>query len=220
MKLLVPQAPSRPFPAAGALGFLLLPGLLSAQATWRDPAVLDHTAAMAAHHLCAGTFVVGRDYQRPPHRVLAEDIKPFPDFNWQEDFHYDVDLEAKTARVWGPEVRPRMDRYNGDQGCTILPPGEVEVFFEPVPVPRAPTSPERVRWPTGDQGAYGSFPEVREEALREALDWAMDQGQNTRALVVVYRGKVIGERYASGFTRNTPQISWSQGKSITAALVH
>ncbi len=219
MRHLAPRTPGHSFPTAVVFLLLLLPGLISAQATWGDPIVLDHTAAMAAHHLCSGTFVVGRDYQRPPHRVLEEDIAPFPDFNWQEDFQYHVDLEERTARVWGPDVSARIAKYNDDQGCTILPPGEVDVFFEPVPVPRAPTNPESVPWPSGDQGAYGSFPEVSEDALTEALDWAMDQGQNTRAVVVVYRGKVIGERYAPGFTRNTPQISWSQGKSITAALV-
>jgi len=201
------------------LSLPLLPGSVTAQTTWTDPIVLDHTAAMAAHHLCSGTFVVGRDYQRPPARVLEEDIKPFPNFNWQDDFEYEVDLEAKTASVWGPGLSPRMAKYNGDQGCAILPPGEEDVFFDPVPVPRALPNPESHPWPTGDDGAYGSFPEVDEDGLTDALDWAMEQEQNTRALVVVYRGKVIGERYAPGFTKNTPQISWSQGKSITAALV-
>ena len=42
---------------------------------------------------------------------------------------------------------------------------------------------------------------------------------NTRAIVVVHRGKIVGERYAPGWTKDTPQISWSAGKSITAALV-
>jgi CubicO group peptidase (beta-lactamase class C family) len=47
----------------------------------------------------------------------------------------------------------------------------------------------------------------------------MEQPQNTRALVVAYKGRILGERYAPGFTKDTPQISWSQGKSITAALI-
>jgi CubicO group peptidase (beta-lactamase class C family) len=36
---------------------------------------------------------------------------------------------------------------------------------------------------------------------------------------VIHKGKIIAERYAQGFTAHTPQISWSQGKSITAALI-
>jgi CubicO group peptidase (beta-lactamase class C family) len=48
----------------------------------------------------------------------------------------------------------------------------------------------------------------------------MAQSQyNTRAIVVAYDGKIIGERYARGWTKDTPQIGWSEGKSLTAALV-
>ena len=42
---------------------------------------------------------------------------------------------------------------------------------------------------------------------------------NTRAIVVVHGDEIVGERYAPGWTGDTPQISWSAGKSITAALV-
>ena len=57
-------------------------------------------------------------------------------------------------------------------------------------------------------------------ALDAALDAAMGtEEQNTRALAVVRHGKIVGERYAPGFTRNTPQISWSEGKSVTATLI-
>ena len=61
---------------------------------------------------------------------------------------------------------------------------------------------------------------VDTDKVSEALDWAMRQeAQNTRSIVVVYDGKIIGERYAPGWTKDTPQISWSEGKSITSALV-
>ncbi len=195
------------------------PGVLTAQdVLWNNPEVRDHIAAMAAHHLCSGTFVVGRDYQRLPSRVLEEDIKPFRNFAWPDDFEWTVDLDAKRAKVWGPAVAKRTAEYNGDQGCTILPTGTDDVHFTPVSVPRNSPDPETTPWPTGDVGAHGAFPEVDGLRLSAAFNWAMDQPQNTRALVVVYRGKIIGERYAPGFTKNTPQISWSQGKSIAAAL--
>jgi len=174
---------------------------------------------MGAHHLCSGVFVVGRDYQRNPEQVFAEDIESFPAFNWQDDFEYAVDMNAKTASVWAQDVTRRTAKYNGDQGCSILARGETDVHYEPVPVPRNLPDPGTQAWPTGDMGAYGSFPEVNQASLDSTFEWAMEQGQNTRALVVAYRGQVIGERYAPGFTKNTPQISWSQGKSITAALI-
>jgi CubicO group peptidase (beta-lactamase class C family) len=175
---------------------------------------------MAAHHLCSGSFVVGRDYRRSPQEVLEQDIARFPVFEWQSDFEYEVDETAKTAIVSAPGVEPRTARYNGDQGCSILPPGKDNVFYEPISLPRSLPDPSTQDWPTGDVGATEPVPDgVDMTALEGALDWAMEQPQNTRALVVAYKGKVLGERYAPGFTKNTPQISWSQGKSITAALI-
>lgn len=197
----------------------VFPATLDAQVSWADSIVREHVASMAAHHLCSGTFVVGRDYQRTPTRVLEEDIRPFSDFAWQDDFRWEVDEEGRTASVWADGINRRTARYNGDQGCSILPVGAESVYFTPVPVPRSGDAPETLPWPTGNQDAYASFPEIDKAQLNAALDWAMAQPQNTRALVILYRGKIVGERYAPGFTRNTPQISWSQGKSITAALV-
>lgn len=40
----------------------------------------------------------------------------------------------------------------------------------------------------------------------------------TRALLVMQNGKIIYERYAKGFDRDTKLISWSMAKSITAVL--
>jgi CubicO group peptidase (beta-lactamase class C family) len=180
-----------------------------------------HVAATAAHHLCSGMFVVGRDHSRAVDEVLSMDIARFPQFRFSDAFDYTVDVDEQSATVWAPGVEPaRKARYHGYQGCTILPAGVEDVFFEPVDVVSALPDPATQAWPLGDVEAYGSFPEVDGPTLDAALDRAMSStDQNTRALVVVYRGKIIGERYAEGFGKDTPQISWSQGKSVTAALV-
>jgi CubicO group peptidase (beta-lactamase class C family) len=177
-----------------------------------------HVAATAAHHLCSGMFVVGRDHRRTVDEVLSMDIARFPQFRFSDAFEYTVDVDEQSATVRAPGVEPaRKARYHGDQGCTILPAGVDDVFFEPVD---AVPDPATQAWPLGDIDANGRFAEVNRPTLDAALDRAMSRAdQNTRALVVVYRGKIIGERYAEGFGKDTPQIGWSQGKSITAALV-
>ena len=188
-----------------------------------DPVeVRTNKAGMAAHHICSGMFVVGRDYERIASQVVAQDIRRFEIFDWQDDFEYEVNWGSRTASVWGDDIPRQSAEYNGDQGCTILPEGFDDVTFEPVVVPRRIPDPSTTMWPMGDMGAYHeTMPrEVDESKLNYALDWVMGQEEhNTRALVVVYKGKIIGERYASGFSRNTPQISWSQGKSVASALV-
>lgn len=184
--------------------------------------VRGHIAGMAAHHICSGVFVVGRDYERSPEVVVVQDIRRFDIFKWQDDFEYAVNYETRTVSVSGEDFGTRSAEYNGDQGCTVLPDGLEDVTFEPQVVERLSPDPAVTAWPTGDVDAYHDPPppEVDMDALDAALDWTMARSEhNTRALMVVYGGKILGERYAPGFTRNTPQISWSQGKSIASALV-
>ncbi len=210
----------RSFAATAAVLTSTAATVTAQEVAWDNPEIRDHIAAMAAHHLCSGMFVVGRDYQRTPQRVFEEDIEQFPQyFAWQDDMEWSVDLEEKTASVWGSGFETRRAEYNGDQGCTILPLGMDGVAFTPTRVERNIPDPTTTPWPTGDVGAYASFDEVDPIKLAAAFEWMMDQTENnTRAVVVAYRGKIIGERYAPGWTKNTPQISWSQGKSIASAL--
>jgi CubicO group peptidase (beta-lactamase class C family) len=93
-----------------------------------------------------------------------------------------------------------------------------------LPVPRAGGDPATRDWPTGDRNAEGRFPDVNAATINAALDWAfadsaLPRPQNTRGIVVIYRGKIIAERYAPGWGPSTPQISWSMGKSIASTLI-
>ncbi len=193
------------------------PTLADSLGTW-------YALGINAHHLCAGLWVVGRDYQRSPGTVIAEDMARFPTFRWENDFTYAVDAATHTATVSDPQVGSRSARYTGDQGCSILPAGAKDVFFEPVAVRSALPDPASQDWPMGDRNATGSFAEVKGAALETTLDWAFNDAglrrpQHTRGIVVVHRGKIIAERYAPGFGPHTPQISWSMGKSIASSLI-
>ncbi|MGY8985102.1 MAG: serine hydrolase domain-containing protein [Sphingomonadales bacterium] len=200
-------------------------GVTVSAAELSQPRTLEakaHIAAMAAHNLCSGFYVVGRGNKRSAKRILAEDIEPFfLRFGWDESFDFTVDERDMSVTVSTPGVEPdRKARYHGDQGCTILPTGVDSVFFNPVKIKSVLPDPATQAWPLGDLSAHATFPEVDQRELDSALSWAISRDdQNTRALVVVYRGKIIGERYAGGFDEDTPQISYSQGKSITAALI-
>lgn len=180
----------------------------------------SYAAALGAHHICSGTLVVGRDYERTPAEVVAQDLAPFPAFGWAADFEYDVDMTSGLVTVSAPDIPDRHAKYTGDQGCVILPVGDRDVSFEPVEVMSSLPDAAARDWPTGDRDAYATLPPRATAHLDSVLDAAMEiPDQNTRALVVVYDGKIVGERFAPGFTRRTPQISWSEGKSITAALI-
>jgi CubicO group peptidase (beta-lactamase class C family) len=188
-----------------------------------DPSYsLESRAAIGAHHLCSGLWVVGTVYKRTAEEILAQDIEPFKDFSWDASFKYNVDSIRRMVTVSGPNFPARSAIYNDDQGCSILPRGEPAVHFRPTRVPRnLPAASTGQPWPMGDKDATSPVPAgVDSSVVSAALDWGMAQAEHhTRAIVVVSHGKIVGERYAPGWTADTPQISWSEGKSITAALV-
>lgn len=192
---------------------------LAAQAP-PGPEERDHALAWNAHHLCAGVFVVGRDLQRPPDVVVARDIARFPAFRWEDAFEYAVDWSRSRVTVRAPGGLERSATYHGDQGCVVEAEGEPALAFTPAELPSSLPDPRTQAWPTGDVGAHGPLPAGADAAALDAvLDGALGPaGQNTRALVVVHGGRIVAERYAEGFGPHTPQLSWSQGKSIAAAL--
>ena len=221
---------NRMVPLAALLGLLLVgirppsrtaPQTAQSTSTFDEGYSVESRTAAGAHYICAGLWVVGRVYERTPEHIVADDVARFPTWGWEDTFEYNVDWERHRVRVRSPSTPPRTAVYNGDQGCTILARGEDDIHFQPTPVPRNLPDPKTTPWPMGDAGAETPVPAgVNSERVEGTLEWAMAQeAQNTRSIVVVYDGKIIGERYAPGWTKDTPQISWSEGKSITSALV-
>jgi CubicO group peptidase (beta-lactamase class C family) len=60
----------------------------------------------------------------------------------------------------------------------------------------------------------------KEQLARELDDlFAADGLGETRAVVLMYGGEVVAERYAPGYDRDTLFVSWSMAKTITAAMI-
>ncbi len=87
-----------------------------------------------------------------------------------------------------------------------------------------PPQPEGVAWPTEvwETAPFGS--DVDEFALAGLIRAAFEADRaelmgETRALIIIHRGKIVFERYRDGFGPETRQVSWSMAKSITHGLV-
>lgn len=198
---------------------LSVPATVQAQWPSDDAEPAEFAMAMNAKILCSGIWVQGRD----PEVHATADLRRFDHFSWGNDFSYEIDEERRRVTFSAPGQPDRVAQYNGDQGCSILPRGADGVYFTPSEVGQEWPLAEWERWPTGDRLSDERLPaEVDADALNAALDYAIgnhEHGQNTRAVVVVYKGRIIGERYAPGIRRDMPHLSWSQGKSVTAALI-
>jgi len=181
----------------------------------------ENYLAISAKLICSGVFISGRD----PVEVLKNDLSVGvpPGFPTPEEIQINVDRKRKSVTLSAEGIPARKAVYNGDQGCTLLPREGGDVFFKPVTLPRNEQL-AKEKWPVGDVIEGPIPPEVDEAAIKAALDFAFDESlqvkkQKTRSLLVVYKAQIIGERYAPGFHRDMPLMSWSMMKSITAALV-
>ena len=60
----------------------------------------------------------------------------------------------------------------------------------------------------------------RDQLAREVEDLFIGEGLGeTRALVVLFDGKVAAERYGPGYDADTRHVSWSMAKTVTAVLI-
>jgi len=83
---------------------------------------------------------------------------------------------------------------------------------------------DTIAWPMGNLRSDSIPPGVDTEKLNDVVTHAFDEPtgaslRRTRAILVVYDGKIIAEKYAPGFTKDSRQIGWSMTKSITNAMV-
>jgi CubicO group peptidase (beta-lactamase class C family) len=64
-------------------------------------------------------------------------------------------------------------------------------------------------------------PGVPREELARRVDalFSTEDAAETRAVIVMRGGRVIGERYAPGYHENTRFVSWSMAKSITGVMI-
>ncbi|MFW6076000.1 MAG: serine hydrolase domain-containing protein [Chloroflexota bacterium] len=185
---------------------------------------LSHALAMFAKLLCSGTFVIGRDPDEFLKNDLHTHLRPegMP-FQW-DDVEVSIDRDDSSVTLSAHGVS-RTARCHAGQGCTIIPEGADGVHFTPVEVTPNVPDPDATPWPAGDVSEDDPAATGADlDQIHRTLAWGFDDSQlpapvRTRAVVVTHKDQIIAERYAPGFDKDTRHVSWSMGKSITAALI-
>ncbi|HYW49392.1 MAG TPA: serine hydrolase [Gemmatimonadaceae bacterium] len=179
---------------------------------------LSHYTAGFATTLCGAAFLTGL---APADAAANVGFFTAPLQYRSEVTDTVVDHATKTVRLTLKNGVTRVARVYGSQGCIPLPPGVDSVYFTPSVVtpnlPPAATTP----WPMGDLLPATPQPsDVDTVQVQKALDAAFGPPDAmTLAVVVTYKGRIIGERYSPGIGIHTPLESWSMGKSLTGTLV-
>ncbi len=181
-----------------------------------DPLV-HHTAGFAKT-LCSAVFITGLDPAD-----AAANVGFFTGPLEYRRYVVDtvIDRERQEVRLTLPNGVTRVAKRFKGQGCVALPLGHDSVFFTPSWVKPNLPDPSTTPWPMGDVIPPEPWPaEIDSQAFQALLDTAFGPPQAmTLAVVITYRGRILGERYAPGIGIHTPLESWSMGKSLTGTLV-
>ncbi|MBB6093910.1 hypothetical protein HNQ60_002791 [Povalibacter uvarum] len=177
-------------------------------------------AGVAAQLACAGVFLMNRDVAE----VKARDVERLNPLTAMFDLTVDRTARTVTASLFG--LTSRSAYYRPGIGCTLTEGTSTYELDRQVQGLETMTLQSRTGlWPEGDDvDVEASSAGVDRTALLAAVNAAFDdptpqKGIDTRAIVVVHDGRIVAERYAPGFDRDSRFLGWSMSKSVTGALI-
>lgn len=191
----------------------------------REPTTYDRAIAAGykALTLCSGIF----NAHRTQAQIEALELTGiYPEYDaMMPSLSARIDkLDSRILVTFDDGMPPRIAANRMDGGCYLYPigvPANITLIREFIGPGSGPEI--RGRWPMGDGGATGP---ARGEArllagtAAKAFDGAsFGSGSRTTALVVVKDGKIVAERYASGFDMETSQRTWSVAKSLAGTII-
>ena len=180
----------------------------------RFPPIL---AGMAAKTMCSCVYVMGRT----PESVVEKELSVFPGLG-SAKFEF-VDSVSVTANfLW----EAKKSIYRKGLGCTLLAERSEDAVQnqEPAMPGQLSYNADTVAWPAGDVVSDSLNKGVNYDGIRAAVEDAFTESnpekpKNTLAVIVVYDGQIVGERYAEGVNNHSLLMGWSMTKSLTNGLI-
>lgn len=166
----------------------------------------------AAHNSCAVTFVADRGADSAQHDMPKHPMAK----------HLSTTVNAveqsSTSSFYG--FFSSTAYFQEGLGCTLA---ESKPNFEPMPA--RPLPEPDAPWPRGERQDTSHLSHRQQQSIAKIVQSAFGENSedskqlSTRAVVVAHRGKLVSEKYASGFTPGTRQLGWSLTKSVTNLMV-
>lgn len=192
---------------------------------WKPPELLRVGANYSAKIVCSNVFLAERD----PEDVLRVDVQA-PGIALLRLMRVSVDREHGVVRAgFLGFIGDGIAIARPGKGCTVLPDGRLAALSD------APASGVRPQLESANgSSAAGSstdaaaapaalWPDGNAVEIQAAIDRIVANrelaGPGARALLVVDHGRIVAERYASGFSAGTPLLGWSMTKTVMAGLI-
>ncbi len=172
----------------------------------------------AARQLCTCTFVSGRDQKD----IETNELGFFPISLVKNVI--DLKDSSVTSTILGLAKKKAI--YRQGIGCTLVNDISADQLHAQVfAIPSHPgAKPDSLPWPYGDRISDSLPALVNKEKIDAAVDKAFietepKKEQRTRAVLVLYDGQILAEKYAPNYDMYSKMYGWSMAKSITSALI-
>lgn len=173
-----------------------------------------------AKNLCSCVFVAGRQ----PEDVINNELGSASPLLKMGTYTVDYVDSSATGKVFGMASKKAV--YRKGLGCTLVSEiSESTLRGQKFLLAQRPKmNQDTVLWPMGNRMADSLPSGVNLDRMNRSIAKAFEENnlkkpKNTRAVVVLYKGQMVAEKYADGFDADTRLIAWSMTKSITNALV-
>ncbi|MGE0623022.1 MAG: serine hydrolase domain-containing protein [Pseudomonadales bacterium] len=209
------------------LVILLLPGLLPGLAAATPPAsgyrlpggAADYAdpyvaAGFRALFTCSAHFLMNR----PLDDILEVELADTTPLNLPTP---EIDTARRLVRAEDGRGDTVVAVFRDSMGCSLLPPdwsiGDA-AHLPHASIPQRANDPE-VDYPLGDRAV--PRPTAAQRALLErAFDGAsFGTDTLTAGVLIIHKGRIVGERYRQGFGIHQGYRTWSTAKSLSATLI-
>ncbi|HEU4788191.1 MAG TPA: serine hydrolase [Flavobacterium sp.] len=174
---------------------------------------LELISGFSAKSVASGHFIDNRSLD-----LIEKNDNDFDVLGWATN---EIDESGKfaTANVLG--LKNRKAIYRAGLGSTLI--NDDFDVTKPYETPKRTKSNSKLPFPYGEIEPNDTvFENVNYTKLNRVVANAFDaKGYNykrTRSVLVIYKDKIIAEKYADGFTKNNVILGWSMTKSITGTL--
>lgn len=174
---------------------------------------LDLISGFSSKSVASAHFLDGRDLQ-----TIQQGDNDIDKIDWATNVINDPE-RFTTATVFG--FKERKSIYREGLGATLID-DDFDVS-KPYLVPKRTKTNNKLPFPYGNNDPKDTvFEDVDYKKLNAVVENSFDKkgekNKRTRALIVIYKDKIIAEKYSDGFDKNSRILGWSMTKSVTSTF--
>ncbi|WP_299156581.1 serine hydrolase [uncultured Tenacibaculum sp.] len=171
---------------------------------------LNILAGYSAKNTASSVFLTERSLE-----FTDENDNNFSPINLTSD---EINNQEKSATGSAFGLLKRKAVYRKGLGAVLIN-DDYDASKTPL-VPKRTKTNNSIPFPYGNADQVDTlFSNINYTKLNETIDTIFNNRNKTRSVLVVYKNKIIAEKYADNFNKNSLQLGWSMTKSITSTVL-